>query len=207
MNNSIELSQSLQPMLALSIGWFDPIFLLLLGFGFWRGRHNGASNEWFHVIKWFVICAAAAGLSGPLGGLMAKWAGRSPYASHVLGYFIGGGLAFIAFAALDGFGVGQMIEPDFFGKGETHVGGGLGLVKFLLILMIPLAIIHGRQFGDNPTTVHGKIRVAVFDASLSGGLVGKAGGWLMIGPVSNTGSGKGGSVGAKKNREMDKASR
>jgi hypothetical protein len=207
MIHSLDSDSLISPVLAASVGWFDPVFLIVLGFGFWRGRHNGASNEWFHVVKWLVICAAAAGLSGPLGGLMAKWAGRSPYASHVLGYFIGGGLAFIAFAALDGFGVGAIIEPDFFGKGEPHVGGGLGLTKFLLILLIPLAIIHGRRFGEKPTTIHGKTSKVIFVDSFSGALLTKAGGWLLIKPVSNAAAGRSQSVGAKKNREMEKASR
>lgn len=70
------------------------------------------------------------------------------------------------------------------------MGGGLGLAKFILILMIPLAIIHGRRFGDNPTTFHGQMRAAVFDDSLSGALIGKAGSWLMITPVSHTGGTK-----------------
>lgn len=194
------------PLLAISVGWFDPILLGILGFGYWRGMHTGASNENFHVVKWFVICLAAAGLSGPLGHFMAKWVGRSPYAGAVFGYAIGGGVAFIVFAALEGFNVNSILGPEFFGKGETHVGGGLGLVKFLLILMVPLALLHGRRFGDNPTTLHGKLRAAVFDHSLSGATIGKAGAFLLIKPVGHTGGAKRNAVTNRKNQEMNKAS-
>lgn len=196
-----------QPLLALSVGWFDPIFIMVLAFGFWRGRHNGASDEWFHVLKWFMICVTAAMVSGPVGGLMAKWAGRSQYASTVLGYFIGGGFAFIAFACMEGFGVDKMVEPDFFGKAQPHAGAGLGVIKFMLILMIPLALIYGRRFGDKPTSFHGRMKAGIFDNSLSGALVAKAGGWLMFKPVSNSKPSKGRSIGAKKNRQMNEASK
>lgn len=194
-------------LLAVSIGWFDPIFVIVLALGFWRGRHNGASNEWFHLLKWFVICWAAAGMSGPIGGLMAKWAGRSPYAANVLGYALGGGLVFIAFAALEGFNVNTIIEPDLFGKSEPHLGGTFSLLKFLLILMVPLAIIHGRQFGKNPDSVHGKVKVAIFEDSLSGYGVSKVGGWLLINEVGHHGGTKSNSIGARKNREMNNASK
>lgn len=194
------------PLLAVSVGWFDPIFLLLLGFGYWRGMHNGASNENFHVVKWFFICLAAAGLSGPLGHFMAKWIGRSPYAGAVFGYAIGGGVAFIVFAMLEGFNVNTILGPEVFGKGETHVGGGLGLVKWLLILMVPLALIHGRRFGPNPTTLHGKLRAAIFDNSLGGYAVAKAGGFLLIEPVGHTGGARKNAVTNRKNNEMNKAS-
>jgi len=194
-------------LLAVAVGWLDPIFLIVLGFGFWRGRHNGASNEWFHLLKWFVICWAAAGMSGPLGGLMAKWAGRSPYAANVFGYALGGGLVFIAFAGMEGFQVNTLLEPDLFGKSEPHLGGMFGLIKFMLILMVPLAIVHGRSFGKNPDSFHGKMKEGIFENSLGGYAVSKAGGWLLIKPVGHRGGTKSNSVGARKNREMDKASR
>lgn len=195
------------PTLAVSVGWFDPLCLALLGFGYWRGMHNGASNENFHVVKWFFIGLAAAGLSGPLGHFMAKWVGRSPYAGAVFGYAIGGGVTFIVFAALEGFNVNSILGPEFFGKGETHVGGGLGLVKVLLILMIPLALLHGRRFGPNPTTFHGKLRAAVFENSLCGAAVGKVGGLLLIKPVGHTGGSKKNAVTNRKNQELEKASK
>jgi len=194
------------PLLAVSVGWFDPVFLALLGFGYWRGMHNGASNENFHVVKWFFICLAAAGLSGPLGHFLAKWVGRSPYAGAVLGYAIGGGVTFIVFAALEGFNVNSILGPEFFGKGETHVGGGLGLMKALLILMVPLALLHGRHFGPNPTTLHGRMRAAVFDHSLSGAALMKTGGLLLIKPVGHTGGARKNAVTNRKNQEMNKAS-
>lgn len=194
------------PMFALSIGWFDPVFLLILGFGYWRGMHSGASNENFHVVKWFFIAIAAAGLSGPLGHFMSKWVGRSPYAGAVFGYVIGGGVAFIVFAMFEGFNVNTILGPEFFGKGETHVGGGLGLVKWMLILMVPLALLHGRQFGGNPTTFTGRLRASVFENSMAGQAISKAGGLFMIKPVGHTRGSSKNAVTNRKNNEMNKAS-
>ena len=194
------------PLLAVSVGWFDPVFLLILGFGYWRGMHNGASNENFHVVKWLVIGLAAAGLSGPLGHFMSKWIGRSPYAGAVFGYAVGGGVAFIVFAMLEGFNVNTILGPEVFGKGETHVGGALGLVKLTLILILPLASLHGRQFGPNPNTLSGNLRASVFERSLAGYAISHAGAWFMIKPVGHTGGTRKNAVTKRKNSEMNKAS-
>jgi hypothetical protein len=79
-------------------------------------------------------------------------------------------------------------------------------MKFLLILMVPLALVYGRQFGANPTTFHGKLRAAVFENSLCGFALSKAGGFLLISPVSHSGGAKKNAVANRKNQQMNKAS-
>jgi hypothetical protein len=195
-------------MFALTFGWFDIVIPILLGLGFWRGRHNGASNEHIPVIQWFLMCLAGAILSGPLGGLMYKWLGLSQFSSQIFGYLLGASAVFIVFVVLNSFDISQVLDGNFFGKGEPHVGGVLGMVKFILILMVPLAIIHGRKFNEAQinNTLHGKLYASVFQQSLSGSAISKVGSFLLIDPAAHTAATKARSIGAQKNKAMDAAS-
>ncbi|MGB0581014.1 MAG: CvpA family protein [Limisphaerales bacterium] len=153
------LFSHLTPVLAITVGWFDLVFIATLGAGFWFGRHRGASNEYYPLLQWFAVCIAGAIFSGPLGGLMHKWLGLSEYTSQVFGYFVGGGMIFIVFVVMNVLKVNEILDGDFFGKGETHVGGVFGSLKFVMLLMIPLAVVQGRKFSEAQmaSTTHGKV--------------------------------------------------
>ena len=196
------------PLLAITIGWFDLVFLLTLGAGFWFGRHRGASNEYYPLVQWFAVCVAGAFLSGPLGSLMHKWLGLSQYTSQIFGYFVGGGMIFIVFIIMNVLKVNEILDGDFFGKGETHVGGVFGSLKFLMLLMIPLAIVHGRKFSEAQIngTAHGKVYAGIFQQSMTGSAIANFGSFMLIKPAAHTQATKANSVGAKKNRQMDAAS-
>ena len=196
------------PLLAVSVGWFDIIFVGMLVLGFWLGRRAGASNEHFPLIKWFACCAAGAFLSGPLGRLMFKWLGLSQFTSQIFGYAIGAGMIFIVFVILATLNVNQILDGDFFGKGEPHVGGVLGSLKLVIILTIPLAILHGRLFSEEQinNTMHGKAYASVFQQSLSGAAISKVGGFMLIKPAAHTAATRDRSVAAQKERQMDAAS-
>lgn len=202
------LSTQLTPVLALSVGWFDLVFLAALGLGFFLGRQRGASNEYYPLAQWFAVCVAGAILSGPLGGLMHKWLGLSQYTSQIFGYFVGGGMIFIVFVIMGVLKVNEILDGDFFGKGEPHMGGVFGSLKFLVLLTIPLAIIHGRLFSESQinNTTHGKIYASIFQQSLTGSAIGNFGSFMLIKPAAHTAATKNNSVGAKKNRQMDAVS-
>lgn len=206
--DSMLSSFPMTPILALTVGWFDLVFVLALGAGFWLGRHRGASNEYYPLAQWFAVCIAGAILSGPLGGLMNKWLGLSQYTSQVFGYFVGGSMILIVFVMMNVLKVNEILDGDFFGKGEAHVGGVFGSLKFVVFLMIPLAIIHGRKFTESQinSSTHGKIYASVFQQSMTGSAIGNFGGFMLIKPAAHTKATKANSVGAKKNRQMDAAS-
>lgn len=206
--NSIPSLVQPMPMLAITVGWFDLLFVVVLALGFWVGRKRGASNEHFPLLKWIAMCVAGAFLSGPLGGLMHKWLGLSQYSSQIFGYAIGFGMIFIAFTVLGALNVNQILDGDFFGKGEPHVGGLMGSLKLVAILMVPLAMIHGRLMTENQmnNTLHGKLYAGVFQQSLSGTAIGKVGGFMLIKPAEHTAATRDRSVGAQKDREMEAAS-
>ena len=60
----------------LSVSWFDAAFVIVLGFGLFRGRRNGLSRELLPMLQWIavtIVCglgyAEGGRLSRKLGGL------------------------------------------------------------------------------------------------------------------------------------------
>lgn len=192
------------PLFALVVGWFDPLFLFMLGLGFWLGRRRGASQEYFAVGQWFLFAVMGGLMSRALGKLMAKWLGMGLYGTSLLGYVVGGGLVLIAAAMLRTYNVHQMLDAQFFGKAETPAGGGLGLLKWFAILLIPLAVLHARKVPDPaaPRTLHDRVHVLVCDRSLTGAALEKAGAFLLI-PEST--EARRATVGQKKTQQMNNA--
>ena len=54
----------------LSLNWFDLAVLLVLAFGFWRGRKRGMSREALPCAFWVVAVAGAGFGNQPLGDLL-----------------------------------------------------------------------------------------------------------------------------------------
>ena len=102
----------------------------------------------------------------------------------------------------------QSLDGDFFGKGEPHLGGVFGSIKLVLILMIPLAMLHGRLFNEQEinNSLHGKAYAGVFQQSMSGAAIAKVGGFMLIKPAAHSEATRERSVAAQKERAMDAAS-
>ena len=192
------------PMLALTVGWFDPVFLLIMALGFWRGRIKGASHEHFALGQWLLFAVVGGLMSRALGKLMAKWLGLSLYATGIFGYAVGGGLVLIAAAILRTFNANQMLDAQFFGKTEEPAGGALGTLKSLCILMIPLALLHAHKVPDlaNPKGIRDQLHAQIFERSLAGAAIEKAGGFMLIPAATEA---RRATVGQKKNQQMNNA--
>ena len=72
MNVSLLPGLPVAPLLGVSVGWFDPVLLLLLALGCWRGRLNGAAREHFAAGQWLLVAVVGGVMSRALGGLMVK---------------------------------------------------------------------------------------------------------------------------------------
>ena len=203
MNASLLPGLSVAPLLGVSVGWFDPLFLLLLALGCWRGRLNGAAREHFAVGQWFLVAVMGGVMSRALGGLMVKWLGVTFFAAGIFGYVVGGGLVLIVAAVLRTYHADEMLDAAFFGKAEPAAGGVFGALKFFCLLTIPLAFVHARKVPDpaDPRTFHETLHVQIFDRSLAGAALDRGGAFLLIPASSNA---RRPTVGQKKNQQMNK---
>lgn len=198
------MEDTLPTLFAWTLGWFDPLFLIVLGLGFWLGQRKGAAHEHFALGQWFLFAVVGSLMSRALGKLMAKWLGLSLYSTSLFGYFVGGGIVLIAAAILRTFNADKMLDAQFFGKAEQAAGGALGLFKCFCLLTIPLAVLHAHKV-PNPASPQGfrdRLHVQVFDRSLAGAALEKAGAFLLIPEATDA---RRATVGQKKNQQMNNA--
>lgn len=203
MNAPLLFGPSAAPLLGISVGWFDPVFLLVLALGVWRGRLNGAAREHFAAGQWLFVAVVGGVMSRALGGLMVKWLGVTFFAAGIFGYVVGGGIVLIVAAVLRTYHADEMLDTAFFGKAEPAAGGVFGALKFFCLLTIALAFVHARKVADpaDPRTFHETLHVQIFDRSLAGAALEKAGAFMLIPASSNA---RRPTVGQKKNQQMNK---
>ncbi len=203
MNLSLLPGLPVAPLLGVSVGWFDPLLLLLLALGFWRGRLNGAAREHFAAGQWFLVAVGGGLMSRALGGLMVKWLGVTFFAAGIFGYVVGGGVVLIVAAVLRTYHADEMLDAAFFAKAEPAAGGVFGALKCFCLLTIALAFVHARKVPDpaDPRTFHETLHVQIFDRSLAGAALEKVGAFMLIPASSNA---RRPTVGQKKNQQMNK---
>ena len=203
MNEPLLPGSSAAPLLGVSVGWFDPLFLLMLALGFWRGRLNGAAREPFAAGQWLLVAVMGGVMSRALGGLMVKWLGVTFFAAGIFGYVVGGGIVLIVAAVLRTYHADEMLDAAFFAKAEPAAGGAFGALKFFCLLTIALAFVHARKVPDptEPRTFHETLHVQIFDRSLAGAAIEKVGAIMLIPASSNA---RRPTVGQKKNQQMNK---
>lgn len=126
-------------------GLFDVLLVLVIGFGCWRGKKRGISEELLDFLQWLVIVVAAGFLYGMVGDLLVKtklphlWANMSGYV-----------LVMIAVSILFGFikksAGNKLVDSDFFGSWEYRLGMAAGAIRCLCMWIAVLSLMSARYF-------------------------------------------------------------
>lgn len=138
--------------------WFDIALVGVLAFGIWRGRKRGMTKELMPTLQWLAILLTAS--FGHV--LLADWCQQRGYViRHIFGHtydlrtsalmsaYLGIALViFIIFTALK-----QKINPklegsSFFGGNEYYWGVVAGLVRYVCLLFVALALLNAPVYSS-----------------------------------------------------------
>lgn len=148
------------------VSWVDFVVLLVLGFGIWRGRKRGMSEECVDIVKWFVTVLAAGLLYRPLGQLLHETAGVfGLLGSYITAYLLVLLLVAIVFSYIRR-GVGdKLIGSDVFGSGEYYLGMLSGMGRYTCILIVAFAFLHARYFSPEELKANEKYQLDNFGSN------------------------------------------
>ncbi|HEV2694035.1 MAG TPA: CvpA family protein [Verrucomicrobiae bacterium] len=139
----------------LSFNWFDVALVLILAFGFWRGRKRGMSREALPTAFWLIAVVTAGLVYQPLGdmlqstGYVKKIFGTS-LNEHTTAYVICYLVLIIAV-----FSVYSMLAKHFrekvsgsntFGSGEYYLGIIAGMIRYACITIFFLALLNAPYY-------------------------------------------------------------
>jgi uncharacterized membrane protein required for colicin V production len=135
----------------LLFNWFDVAVILLIGFGFWRGRRNGMTKEILPVAQWLAIVIAAGFLYQMLGdflrqqGFIRDVFGKSvneKTAAYLSSYLAIAIVVFTVFSVIKRFLNPRLEGSNLFGDTEYYFGMISGIIRYLCILIFGLAILN-----------------------------------------------------------------
>jgi uncharacterized membrane protein required for colicin V production len=130
--------------------WFDVALVLVLAFGFWRGRKNGMSKEFLPASQWLVIVAAAGLGHEMLGDLLLQQGvitsvfGQTfteKTAAYISGYLIITVAVWLVFHFIKKLLKARLEGSNAFGTGEYYLGIAAGMIRYAGMTIFALALI------------------------------------------------------------------
>jgi hypothetical protein len=136
---------------------FDVALVLILAFGFWRGRKNGMTKELLPFSQWLVI-VFAAGLGYELLGdlLIQSHVVKSVFgtnfnektAAYISAYLIITGVVWIIFAFIRKHLKEKLEGSNVFGSGEYYLGILCGMVRYACMVLFALALLNAPYYSQ-----------------------------------------------------------
>jgi hypothetical protein len=130
----------------LPFGWFDAVLVAVLGFGLFRGRKNGMTNEFLPMLHWLttaLVCGLAYEMVGQLIHNLSGW---SVLYCYLLGYLSLMFLVFLVFHTLKKMFQPRLTGSNFFGSGEYYLGMVSGLIRWASITFVALALLNAPYY-------------------------------------------------------------
>jgi uncharacterized membrane protein required for colicin V production len=135
----------------LPFNFFDILLVVVLVIGVLRGRKHGMSEELLGLLKWIGILVVCAIAYEPVGKYLTETSPFSLLASYVIAYLSAALILLATFAGIKRALGGKLLGSDIFGKAEYYLGMASGLVRFVCMLFVALALLNARYF--NPAEV------------------------------------------------------
>jgi len=138
-----------------SFGWFDVALVLVLAFGFWRGRKRGMSREALPTAMWLLAVIGGGFGCQPLGDLLVQtgyvkkiFGGTfvESTAAYVTCYLFIGLLALILNSILKKVFREKLSGSNAFGSGEYYLGTISGMIRYACIILFALALLNAPYY-------------------------------------------------------------
>jgi uncharacterized membrane protein required for colicin V production len=138
--------------------WFDVALVLVLLFGFWRGRKHGMSREFLKVSTWLVTVTTAGLGHVWLGtlliqqGIIKSVFGKSfteKTAAYITAYLLITMVVWLIYYMFIGRLFKKKIEgSNAFGSSEYYLGITAGVVRWSCIAVFFLALLHAPVYSS-----------------------------------------------------------
>ena len=126
----------------LPVGWFDGVLLVVLVFGFFRGRKHGMTKEVLPMLEWLAI-VLLCGLGYEMAGqLFINYARLGIMWAYICGYLSLLCLVLLLFVVLKNLLLPRLIGSNVFGSAEYYLGTISGMIRFVCLLFVALALLH-----------------------------------------------------------------
>jgi len=139
----------------LSFNWFDIAIVLVLAFGFWRGRKRGMSREALPTAFWLIAVIGAGFGYQPLGDLVQS----TGYIKKIFGNGVNERtLAYVIcylFIVMVTFSIYSVLAKHFrekvsgsnaFGSGEYYLGIIAGMIRYACITLFFLSLLNAPYY-------------------------------------------------------------
>ena len=202
----------------LNVSWVDFLVAGLLGFGLWRGRKRGMSEELLDIIKWVITVVVAGLLHQPIAQMISQWTSAlSTLACYVSTYLFLVLLIAIVFSFIRSGPGEKLVGSDAFGSAEYYLGMLSGSFRYACILIVAFSFLNARQysaaelkasekyqldnFGSSFFITLPDVQREVFTRSLAGRCVREYLGFALIEPTAPGGRQPGGANNTARARE------
>jgi uncharacterized membrane protein required for colicin V production len=126
----------------LPFNWFDVAVIVILAFGFFRGRKNGMSREMLPALQW-VALVLVCGLGYALvARLFRNATSLNQLTSDVLAYFLLACVIWVLTSIPKHKFADRLAVSNFFGGSEFYLGMLVGIVRYACILLAVLALLN-----------------------------------------------------------------
>jgi hypothetical protein len=142
----------------LAFNWVDLAVVLVLVFAFWHGRKRGMTKEFLPTIEWVLILFGA----GFGHVFLADWFQQEGFVRKVFGnhfnertaalmsaYLIILSVIFITFSILKRKYNPKLEGSNFFGGNEYYWGVAAGLVRYVCLILVALALLNAPYYSPN----------------------------------------------------------
>lgn len=136
---------------------FDIALVLILAFGFWRGRKNGMSKELLPLGQWLVIVFAAGLGYEPFGNLLIQQrviksvfgtSFNEKTAGYITAYLLIALVVWIVFAFVRKHLKEKIESANVFGSGEYYLGIAAGMIRYSCIVIFALALLNAPFYSE-----------------------------------------------------------
>jgi uncharacterized membrane protein required for colicin V production len=127
-------------------GWFDVALVLILVFGFYRGRKNGMTREILPMFFWVATVLVCGLCYAMVGDLYIQLSGWSRLCCYLLAYFTLMFAVYLVYLFLKKFLQPRLNGSNYFGGGEYYLGMAAGVIRYACIIFVALALLNAPYY-------------------------------------------------------------
>lgn len=187
-------------LIDLPFGWFDFVFVILVGVGCIRGRKRGMTEEFPNLIQWVIIVGGGTFLYKPLGELLSEATGMGQLFWFTTVYLVWAALVKGVVTWIVRSKGDKIALSDMFGSAEYPLGVVSGMIRLALVCLFTLALLNSRlytttelasnakyqqdNFGSISLPTIGTFQKSVFQSSAVGKLLKDHASVMLIEPTA-----------------------